>query len=185
MKRGSDALIVSEALANNDPEFNRVAHIINLLLEILGSCELVSEGLERFAPATIRRVNWLLLPPGDYPWHRLKAHIAEAVENTSDDTQRVIWNRQETLQAHGPDEIFVGQGGFRDYLAYVFKKRRVVVLESVRMDNAIYVLDENWQALSQLSKAEILNDNRHLARIIHAKGWKPKLANLLAELKVA
>jgi hypothetical protein len=58
-----------------------------------------------------------------------------------------------------------------------------VVLESVRKDNAIYVFGSDWQPLSQLPKAEILKGALHLARVVHAKGWKPKLAALLADPK--
>jgi hypothetical protein len=178
-------LIVSALLKNNDQQLNRTTHVINLFLEIFGSCEIVSVNLKNFIPPNVRRASWRMLPPGDYPWHRLKEHIAQAVSDSGEDFQLVIWNRQETLQAHQPDEIFVGQGGFNDYLAYVFKKKRIIVLESVRKDNAIYVLGEDWKLLSQLSKAEILNGKRHLARIVHTKGWKNRLAEILAKSEAA
>jgi hypothetical protein len=51
------------------------------------------------------------------------------------------------------------QGGFSDYIAYVFAERRLVVLESVRKGNAIYVFGQNWDRFSKLSKAEILDRN--------------------------
>jgi hypothetical protein len=96
-----------------------------------------------------------------------------------DGTRKVIWDRQETLKSFAPDEIYVGQGGFGDYLAYVFRARRIVILESVRMDNAIYVFGLNWQAVSKLTKAQVLSNRHHKDRIIHAKGWKGRLARLL------
>jgi hypothetical protein len=79
----------------------------------------------------------------------------------------------------GPDEIFVGEAGFDDDLAYVFKSRRVVVLESVRNDNAIHVFGLDWKRVSQLSKAEIVRRSFRTARIVHTKGWKTQLARLL------
>lgn len=179
VQAGANLLLVSEELENAETNFDRATHIANLFLELFGSCEVLMQDLTRAIPPVIRRASWRLLPPGEYPWARLKTHIARAVARTSDDTQRVIWNRQETLQAYGPSEIFVGQGGFDDYLAYVFSDRGVVVLESVRKDNAIYVFGSNWRSLSQLSKGEILRGGRQLARIIHAKGWKAKLTALL------
>lgn len=53
------------------------------------------------------------------------------------------------------------QGGFNDYLAYVFRAHKVVVLESVRMDNAIYVFGLDWQGVSQLTKAQVLSNKYH------------------------
>ena len=184
-ERAGQKIIISESLEKRLQFLDRTTHVINLFLEIFGFCEVTTEDLQKFIPKNIKRANWRLLPPGDYPWHRLKEHIESAVSNSGEDTQRVIWNRQETLQLHNPDEIFVGQGGFNDYLAYVFHKRGVVVLESVRKDNAIYVLGEDWKLLSQLSKGEILNGKRHIARIVHTKGWKAKLAGILARPKAA
>jgi hypothetical protein len=176
---GTELFLVSEEFENSRDNFDRATHVVNLFLELFGSCELLAKDLRRIAPPEIRRASWRLLPPGEYPWERLKSHIARAVARASDDTERVIWNRQETLQAHGPNEIFVGQGGFDDYLAYVFRDYGIVVLESVRKDNAIYVFGSNWQVLSQLSKSEILRGGRHTARIVHSRGWKTKLAALL------
>jgi hypothetical protein len=59
------------------------------------------------------------------------------------------------------------------------------VLESVRMDNAIYVFGLEWQGVSQLTKAQVLSNNYHQDRIIHAKGWKGRLARLLAKSAAA
>ena len=179
VRNGDGEFIISETLVHEAAQESKIKHIVNLFLELFGGCEVVGASLERFTPARIRKANWRLLPPGEYPWSRLKGHIAQAIARTSDDSQRVIWNRQETLQAHNPDEIFVGQGGFNDYLAYVFRGRGLVVLESIRRDNAIYVFGADWQRVSQLSKAEILRSHLQIDRVIHSKGWKARLRNLL------
>ncbi|MBA4192687.1 MAG: hypothetical protein C0467_32370 [Planctomycetaceae bacterium] len=174
------------------PELTKIAastetnkHSINLMLELFGSCELLTSELRPIIMPVIRRANWRILPPGDYPWTKLTEHIAAVIGPRSEDTRRIIWDRQETIKSFGPDEIYVGEAGFDDYLAYVFKSRKQVVLESVRKDNAIYVFGMNWQGVSQLSKAEILRDGLQHARIIHMKGWKTQLANLLDQSRAA
>lgn len=181
VEQNGQRLIVSPVLTYRtaDSEVNK--HVINLMLELFGACEVVGTDLERVTVPTIKKANWRLLPPGEYPWERLKTHIDHAVARSGDDAQTVIWDRQETLKSFAPDEIYVGQGGFNDYLAYVFRSHKVVVLESVRMDNAIYVFGLDWQGVSQLTKAQVLSNNYHQHRIIHAKGWKGRLARLLAE----
>lgn len=160
-------------------------HCINLVLELFGSCELVAEGLKPALVPIVRRANWRLLPSGEYPWKKLEAHINAAIGNRSDDLRRVIWDRQETIKSFSPNEIYVGEAGFDDYLAYVFSALKIVVLESVRKDNAIYVFGMDWKRASQLSKGEILQNGLQLARVIHAKGWKAQLARLMAQPRAA
>ena len=179
IERDGQRLITSPILKRRDADRELNRHVLNLFLELFGACELVRTDLARFTAATIKKANWRLLPPGEYPWDRLKTHIERAVSRVGDGTRKVIWDRQETLKSFAPHEIYVGQGGFGDYLAYVFRARRVVVLESVRKDNAIYVFGLNWQAVSQLTKAQVLSNRHHKDRIIHAKGWKGRLARLL------
>ena len=63
----------------------------------------------------------------------------------------------------------------------MFRSRGVVVLESIRKDNALYLFGDGWERFSRLSKAEVLSNNHHLDRIIHAQGWKARLAQVLRE----
>ena len=160
-------------------------HCVNLMLELFGHCDLVSEDLNSLQMPRIRKANWRMLPPGEYPWEKLERHIQNATSGRSADTQRVIWDRQDAIKSLSPDEIFVGEAGFGDYLAYVFKSRNLVVLESVRKDNAIYAFGLDWKRVSQLSKAEILRDNLQLARIVHTNGWKTNLTGLLTKMSAA
>jgi hypothetical protein len=169
--------------AHETADLNR--HCINLMLELFTCCELVTSELRRITMPVLRRANWRLLPPGEYPWERLEAHIDAAVGNRSESTRSVIWDRQQTIKSFGPDEIYVGEAGFQDYLAYVFRRQQLVILESIRKDNAIYAFGMNWTRVSQLSKAEILRNSLQTARIVHTKGWKGALARLMARSSAA
>lgn len=177
--------VTTPELLKSDANVEHNRHCVNLLLELFGSCELVSASMRPMRLPTIRRANWRMLPPGDYPWEKVEAHIDAAVGKRSDDTKRVIWDRQATIKSFSPDEIYVGEAGFDDYLAYVFTSRRLVVLESVRKDNAIYVFGLDWKRVSQLSKGEIVRGGLQTARIVHAKGWKAQLAQLMNKSRAA
>jgi hypothetical protein len=179
-EHGGEKLILAPELVNEPgcAELNK--NVINLLLELFAECEVVGADLRRMTPPAVRKINWRILPPGQYPWSRLREHIDSALGRHSEDTKSVIWDRQKTLKSYEPAEIFVGEGGFDDYLAYLFPARRIVVLESVRKDNAIYVFGLDWRRVSQLTKADILNNRFHRARIVHIKGWKAQLAKLMA-----
>lgn len=180
-----ESFIVSPELEYQDSDKDHNLHVINLMLELFGLCEILRADLTRISIPLVTKANWRFLPTGEYPWARLKTHIAQALAKSSEDIQRIIWNRIETLKSFGPSQIYVGQGGFNDYLAYVFKEHRLVVLESIRKDNAVYVFGLNWENVSKLSKAEILNNKLQTARIIHSKGWKSRIALLLGRSAAA
>ncbi|RLP22173.1 hypothetical protein D8676_25455 [Mesorhizobium sp. YM1C-6-2] len=173
-------LIASPTIVATAANHEAIKHIINLHLEAFGVCDLITEDIHLYQPPQTQSVNWKLLPPGQYPWPQLRENIGQVLRRASDNTIAVIMDRAETIRGHGPSRIFVGQGGFNDYLAYEFASSGTVVLESIRRDNAIYVFGDNWQEVSQLSKAQVLSGNHHQDRIIHAGGWKDRLAEALA-----
>ena len=64
---------------------------------------------------------------------------------------------------------------------YVSRAYIRYILESVFPNNATYVLQDNWEKISQLSKAEILSQNLHKARIVHSESWKKNFDALMEE----
>lgn len=181
----SEFAVVAAQLRNDIAHLETITHAINLMLELFGECEIVQEDLSQYTAPAINRVNWQMLPPGRQPWAALRAHLEQTLAKKSDDDKRIIIDRQAFVNSLQPDEIFVGLGGFDGYVAYVFNKYGLVVLESVSWGNAIYVLGEDWQTVARMSKAEVLQDERHVARIIHAKSWKAALARLLFSSQAA
>lgn len=178
-------LMVSPVMINTARSSESNKHTINLFLELFGVCELVTVDLSRYTKPDLRAVNWRMLPPGEYPWDRLHAHLEQILGRVSEGTQRVIIDRAAFLRSLNPDQIFVGAGGFSDYVAYLFRRCDLVVLESIRQDNALYVFGDDWQVVSRLSKAEVLSQNRHRARIIHTEGWKDRLRFMMDRSAVA
>lgn len=173
------ASIVSPPVVNLEVHHEAIRHQINLLLELFGECELVKADLGHFSSVKVHRLTWKMLPPGEHPWPRVQEHLSGVLKRLSENTRTVILDRQKTILGHGPDEQFVGAGGFSDYIAYVFKAQGIVVLECIRKGNAIYVFGQDWARFSQLTKAEVVNQSLHLERIVHTKGWKERLARIL------
>lgn len=185
MEAGGAAYVVATPLRNSEANRETIRHVINLYLETFGECELLKGDLGRFDGIEARRLTWKMLPPGRHPWSRLHSHLSDSLKRYSENTKSVIFDRQKTLLDHGPDEQFIGMGGFSDYIAYVFHDRGLVVLESIRKGNAIYVFGQNWTRFSKLTKAEILNQDLNLARIVHTAGWKERLERLLSDRAAA
>jgi hypothetical protein len=180
IEKGEQRLaVISSEFVNLPEHLEKIRYAINLMLELFGVCDLVRDDLSTYSPPAKRQVNWKMLPPGKYPWERLEDHLTATLSRTSENTQKVILDRQQFILALGPTETYVGSGGFSDYLAYVFGPQRLVVLESIRYGNAIYAFGMDWQRAARLTKAEVLSDKMQSARIIHADGWKTRLTNLL------
>lgn len=156
-----------------------IIHSINVVLEIFGECEILTENLQPIAPLAARRLNWEILPSGKHPWERIKKSVAPIVERAKKGNQGVILRRLEFMHRALPELRAQGRGGFNGYIVFGFPRKNLFVLESLYYGNATYVFRENWESLSQLTKAEILSGNLQAARIIHQPGWEKEVRRLL------
>jgi hypothetical protein len=159
----------------------RVLHVVNLFLDLFGECTVLREDLRPLIPGAMRRLNWHVLPPGRHPWATLEPHVREVLQRQAEAVRPVMQARIEAVNGHGPNFIACGKAGFQGYLIFGFEKQNLYVLESAFPDNATYVFRENWEQLSQFTKAEILADHLHHQRLIHKPGWSRVLASLLNE----
>lgn len=167
-------LISSKEIIRNHENDAEIIHIINLFLEMFGGFQLLKDS--RIHSIKTEKVNWKFLPPGERPWEEIISHIKKNNKKTKALTNVVI-DRQKFMIERKPIKTYVGDGGFSQYIAYVFQK--FTILESISLGNAMYIFFENWEALSKLTKAEILK-NKQAQRIIHSKGWR-KVANAIFE----
>lgn len=152
-----------------------ILHAVNVLLEIFGEYRVFIEG-EGFKEPIYKRVNWRLIPPGERVFDYVIGHIQK--NDISQNRQPVIIERQHFLHNLKPDLVYVGEAGFSDYMAYEFQSKKIVILESIKFGNAIYVFEDDWQQFSKLSKKEII-ENEFAERIIHANGWKNQVLDYL------
>ena len=180
-KDNEKILISPEFEFSNDEEEQRCLILaINILLESFGHCEIVDlENTPIFTPK-VRRLNWEVLPKGKYPWHTQKNRIEPFFSKAKGKNRAVIEKRLEKINEYKPDFTSVGSAGFGCYLIHGFENKDLFILESIEVNNATYILKSNWENISMLTKAEILNNNLHEARIIHNKSWYDEIDNLLA-----
>ena len=81
-----------------------------------------------------------------------------------------------------PSERYCGEKEFDGYFAYLFSSTSRVLLENAEEGNAAYVLNGEWEALSKLTKQELLRDHAHCVdRAFHRKNgdWKRRIRRLL------
>lgn len=175
-KDGAGFIVSPEQIKSLDTTTSSL-HVVNLFLELFHTCEIATADLAALSPPILRQANWKLLPAGAYPWDKVDEHVQHAVQRMNGDARGMILGRQEMLKSLEPDECWVGEGGFDDYMAYVFKAQGLVVLECLQRDNALYLFTGDWRPVSRLTKAQILQNDLHHARIVHSKGWQARLAS--------
>jgi hypothetical protein len=156
-------------------------HRVNLMLELFGEVELRQQDLTPFVSGEIRRLNWEVLPAGRHPWQKVREAIEPVLERAKAGNRPVIQARLDTIGFYGPKVYAIGNAGFTGYLVFGFKDLGLYVLESALYGNATYVLGADWERLSQMSKAELLDGALHKERIVHrADSWPARIRELLA-----
>lgn len=172
------ALVIARSFRSGlDDEM--LKHTVNLFLEVFGECQLFYADLSAVVfPRTVK-VNWTVLPRGRRPWPALIALLEPVLALAKPRNQVVVRARLEFLNRFEPSFVAKGNAGFAGYLVFGFPELQLFVLESIYTNNATYVLGDKWESLSQLTKAEILNENLHRYRFIHRAGWDDNLARVL------
>lgn len=181
IKQNSTSKLVSlrGALTYNDADSESLISAINLFLEIFGYVDIYDESMESIpSPAEIRRLNWVILPKGQ----KISESALNSILSKAKRIRPVEILRQERISSFEPDIRAIGMGGFTGYVIYVFSKKKIAVLESIRYGNASYVIaNDNWEQLSKMTKQQLLAKSLVKQREIHTKGWFAKIKELLSD----
>lgn len=156
-------------------------HLQNLMLELFGSFEIFDSNSKNILKTKVKKMKWEILPPGKYPWEKVKSIIGENKKYLSEaDEQRII-QRVEYLNKFTPTFIGAGKAGFNGYFVYAFEDKELYILESIYLNNATYIFNEDWERLSQLTKNDIIKSSNFHRRIIHDANWKKKITLLMLD----
>ena len=177
LQRNAELIAVSEEMTITAEDDSRALHVVNLFLECFGECELFDKDI---APIVkVRKIHWQILPPGEYPWARVKGHIQTVTARLGNTERPVVEHRIEHITRHKPDLVAIGTGGFDGYFVFGFTKKKLFVLESTHLDNATYLMKSDWESVSRLSKSEIIAGQLHHDRLIHNRRWSQGLHSVL------
>jgi hypothetical protein len=171
LRSGTELVISSRPMDVAVDEEGAIVHVINLFLELFGEVSITSADPKSSASLAVKRLNWRVLPPGEYPFARAKEELKEFFRHLQEGVREVVESRIRSVTQYNPDFIAVGVGGFREYVVFGFRTRGVYVLESPTLGNATYVFKNDWSQLSSLSKKQILDGSLHEARLIHNHRW--------------
>lgn len=151
---------------------------IRLLQEAVGEAHIFDADLSDDEFARIQRVDWELLPPGS--GERVLERLASSNPKDSE-RLNVAGERLRVLDRLGHDGYIVGAGKFARYFGVKFSGR-LVALESLEYGNALYVFDENWEQLTQLSRTELIKRrDPSVHRLPHLPGWQSAIRKLVQQ----
>lgn len=178
----NDALVITAGpFRRADVDQELLLNSVHIFIELFGECSLVKQDLREAAQPQVRRLNWDILPPGKYPWARAEPAVERVISTAPAGDQAVIRERVKAVTAYEPDFIAVGRNGFCRYMVYGWDKHQLYVLESTEVNNATYVLKKNWETVSSMTKAEVLDSGAHHARLVHRNSWWRGLADIMQD----
>lgn len=172
--------VVAGPFANSEDQVKVATNTANMLREALGGFEVLAKDLSSWVSAPVRRLHWQLLPPGNNPWEEAIPALEQMVKRAPAGNQSVLRARLAAVGEMKPDFVATGLGGFDGYSVFGFVRKKLCVLECPQVNNATYVLPmESWEAVSQMSKAQIVDSKAHKARIVHTRAWFTALGDVL------
>ncbi|MCY1703749.1 hypothetical protein [Deinococcus sp. SL84] len=172
--------VITAPSAHYSEGSKELLHTINLFLEIFGAAHIYDSQLKAVKVVQPIRLNWQVLPKGEMPWEKLAEALEPVIQGTRERQRGFLKVRLETIAEYGPDFVAVGQAGFSGYVVFGFKELGLYVLESGQYGNATYILEEDWKALSQQSKAFLIHGDLYKHRIVHRQNWTDEIREILA-----
>jgi hypothetical protein len=161
----------------------RNLHLCNLMLECFGEFQIYDSNKDSLVGPKLKKLQWEILPRGEYPWSRSKSFIDAATSYLEPKDKKVIDYRMKEIAKYHPDFLATGTGGFNGYFVYGFEELDIYILESIYLDNATYIFGGDWEVLSQLTKNEIIQSGSAKARLVHDRQWASSLRGMIFRIK--
>lgn len=151
---------------------------LNLMQENVGTVDVYPSNASLDDYLKTLYVDWEILPPGER--EETIAKILSGFKAPTKEIREKIIARYDLLARLKPIGWVSGTSGFRRYFGAKFSDD-LVAFENLEYGNAIYVMFKNWQALSKLSRIELLTQKQRddFCRIVHASNWQIKLKRII------
>lgn len=174
------AFQVQEVLNKGDINFDKhLFENLNLLQENVGACGVEAASMALIDYAKSLHVSWEILPPGTL--NETMERVFRGKTPTSKERE-VTTERYNFFQTLKPKSLVYGQSGFRRYFGALLEED-LVVFENIEYGNAIYILFDNWEEMSKLSRLDLLSGKFGVSfeRVIHTGDWKEEVKTIVTD----
>lgn len=176
-----DGVLYSPLLTNHDQDLTNIKVAMNVMLEMLGRCEVwTAERAPALPPVKQTEVPWEILRAGTRDQTKWEEYIDQITQRKAKGQQTIVRDRHEHLWHMTPDFCVLGTQNFWGYVVYGFTHLNLFVFESNEVNNATYVFRGDWKLASQLTKTEVLSSHVQEARIYHTEKWHESIGKLIA-----
>jgi len=156
---------------------------VNLLQENVGKIGLfpLSATEEEFIRNASEDIGWQVVP--DLKRAEVWGGITRKLSKRSPELGRKVQERFDFIKSLKPRRVMHGTRGFVGYFAVEFTDS-LTVFEHLEMDHAMYVIRNDVQKFSHLTRTE-LTAHLHsgVEKIIHSKNWKTRLGEIVKKAR--
>jgi hypothetical protein len=169
---------VNKVLDLENPNFeNQLLYCLNLLQENIGKVDVFSPNASEEEYMKNINLLWDIFPPGVR--NEDIERILEGKRTIPNDLKQQIEDKYDFLVSLNPQAIITGTSGMRRYFGAKYSDN-LVVFENLEYGNAIYVMYENWDELSKLTRTQLLSrSEKDFDRVKHTQNWKSRIASII------
>lgn len=160
----------SESNFNNDLLF-----ALSLLNEVTRKYNIYPSDMSAKDIISSRYISWSLFPPGE---RDIKNALSQRLSKSNNKHKEVVLDRAKVIEELKPQKFIYSTDLSNDYYGALFKDN-LVVFENIKYGNATYILYDDWEDISKLSRSEILNTRDDFDRVLHNSNWQKSLADIL------
>lgn len=171
---------VNEILNKNDEDFDdEILFNLNLLQENVGSSDVYRSDMTKEEFLATLNVTWEFLPPGTRD--RNLESILEDVRILTSSIRNEILDKYDFLSSLNPVKFIKGRSGMLRYFGAMFLDD-LVVFETLNYGYAVYIMYDNWDQLSSLSRTQLLKkESRDFHKVVHKGKWKERVVELVSQ----
>lgn len=183
--RGDGFLIkfaIDQVINRRTPNFEQeLLYNLNLLQENVGAADVFESAASLAEFAASVKVDWQLLPPGTVD--EVLVRMLQGKRPVTETQQATMRERIAVMNRLKPEAYVTGTDGFLRYFGAKFGDD-FVAFENAQYGNALYVMYEGWEVLSQKSRIELLAGGPDsYDRIIHRDGWRQQLEGMVRDYR--
>lgn len=170
-----DRFISTELKRENEKQ---IKHVLNMFAEIFEGFEILTEDLKEIP---IKRCNFDILPPGEYPFKRIMEYLLKD-KRKGCMSEEILQERFDFYKNFDIKQYIIGNNGYQGYFGLVIKDK--TIFDNNRYANAIYIFDLKSTELCKYTKKEVLENKFCTDRIVHGKNWKQEVEKVLLKYNI-
>jgi len=149
---------------------------LSLAKEAIGCFDVYSSNASPDEIIETRSLQWEIFPTGQ---RGFREALERRLSRSDQATRGRLLARADVINALNPVRWAIGSGFNSNYYGAILADD-LVIFENLDYGNATYVLREDWERLSQLSRTELLGSSTDFDRLIHDANWQDRITQLIA-----